>query len=80
VNATTAGVFDNYCAILDISIRNDGADGMVVVVGTITQAGETKKNEIPVYLTQGATQRVKLVFPLKWRGGDWTPNVTVEVP
>jgi hypothetical protein len=80
VNATTAGVFDNYCAILDISIRNDGADGMVVVVGTITQAGETKKNEIPVYLTQGTTQRVKLVFPLKWRGGDWTPNVTVEVP
>lgn len=80
VNATTAGVFDNYCAILDISIKNDGADGMVVVVGTVTQAGETKKNEIPVYLTQGATQTVKLVFPLKWRGGDWTPNVTIEVP
>lgn len=80
VNATTAGVLDNYFAILDITVRNDGADGVIVVVGTVTQAGETKRNEIPVSLTKGATQTVKLVFPLKWRGGDWTPNVTTEVP
>ena len=80
VNATTTGVFDNYYAILDITARNDGADGMVVVVGTITQAGETKKAEIPVSLSSGDTQTVKLVFPLKWMGGEWTPNVTTEVP
>jgi len=80
VNATTAGVFDNYFAILDITAKNDGADGVIIVVGSITQAGETKKNEMPVYLSQGATQTVKLVFPLKWRGGDWTPTVGTEVP
>ncbi len=80
VNATTAGVFEDYCAILDITVRNDGADGVVVVVGSITQAGETNKSEIPVSLTKGASQTVKLVFPLKWRGGDWTPNVSTEVP
>jgi hypothetical protein len=80
VNATTAGVFDNYYAILNITAKNDGADGMVVVVGTVTQAGETEKAEIPVSLSSGETQTVKLVFPLKWMGGDWTPNVTTEVP
>lgn len=80
VDATTAGVFDNYYAILHITTKNDGADGMVVVVGTITQGGVTKKAEIPVSLSSGETQTVKLVFPLKWMGGDWTPNVTTEVP
>ena len=80
VNATTAGVFDNYYAILNITTKNDGADGMVVVVGTITQGGETKTGEIPVYLSSGDIQTVKLVFPLKWMGGDWTPNVETRVP
>jgi hypothetical protein len=80
VNATTAGVFDNYYAILNITTKNDGADGMVVVVGTITQGGEAKTGEIPVYLSSGDIQTVKLVFPLKWMGGDWTPNVETRVP
>ena len=80
VNATTAGVFDNYYAILNITTKNDGADGMVVVVGTVTQAGETEKAEIPVSLSSGETQTVKLVFPLKWMGGEWTPNVETRVP
>ena len=69
VNATTAGVFDNYYAILNITVKNDGADGMVVVVGTVTQAAATNKAEIPVSLSSGETQTVKLVFPLKWMGG-----------
>jgi hypothetical protein len=80
VNATTAGVFDNYYAILNITTKNDGADGMVVVVGTVTQAGQTEKAEIPVSLSSGETQTVKLVFPLKWMGGEWTPNVETRVP
>ena len=80
VNATTAGVFDNYYAILNITAKNDGADGMVVVVGTITQGGEEKRGEIPVYLSSGDIQTVKLIFPLKWMGGDWTPNVETRVP
>lgn len=80
VNATTAGVFDNYYAILDISVKNDGADGVVIVVGTISQGTSSLTNEIPVYLTQGTMQTVKLVFHLKWRGGEWTPSVQTEVP
>jgi len=80
VNATTAGVFDNYYAILNITAKNEGADGVVIVVGSITQAGLTQRNEIPVYLTAGSAQTVKLVFPLKWKGGDWAPTVQTEVP
>jgi len=80
VNATTAGVLDNYYAILNITAKNEGADGIVIVVGSITQAGQTQSNEMPVYLTSGSAQIVKLVFPLKWKGGDWTPTVQAEVP
>jgi hypothetical protein len=80
VNATTAGVFDNYYAILNITAKNEGADGVVIVVATITQAGQTQRNEIPVYLSSGSAQTVKLVFPIKWKGGDWTPTVQTEVP
>ena len=80
VNATTAGVFENYYAILDITAKNEGADGVVIVVASITQAGETKRNEMPVFLTKDNAQTIRLVFPLKWRGGDWTPTVGNEVP
>jgi hypothetical protein len=80
VNATTAGILDNYYAILNITAKNEGADGIVIVVASITQAGQTQKNEMPVYLTSGSAQTVKLVFPLKWKGGDWTPTVQTEVP
>lgn len=80
VNATTAGVMDNYYAILNITAKNEGADGIIIVIGSITQAGQTQKNEIPVYLTSGSAQTVKLVFPLKWKGGDWMPTVQTEIP
>ena len=80
VNATTAGIEDNYYAILNITAKNQGADGIIIVVGSITQAGQTQSNEIPVYLTSGSAQIVKLVFPIKWKGEDWTPTVQAEVP
>jgi len=80
VNATTAGVLENYYAILNITAKNEGADGIVIVVGSITQAGQTQRNEIPVYLPSGSAQTVKLVFPLKWKGGEWTPTVETVIP
>jgi hypothetical protein len=80
VNATTAGVFENYFAILDITAKNDGADGVVIIVASITQGSDTKTSEMPVSLKKDEAQTVRLVFPLKWRGGDWTPSVTTEVP
>ena len=80
VAATTAGIEDNYYAILNITAKNQGADGIIIIVASITQAGQTQTNEMPVYLTSGSSQTVKLVFPLKWKGGDWTPSVQTEIP
>lgn len=80
VNATTAGVFENYFAILDITAKNDGADGVVIIVASITQGSDTKTSEMPVSLKKDEAQSIRLVFPLKWRGGEWTPSVTTEVP
>ncbi len=80
VNATTSGMFDNYYAVLDVTLRNDGADGMVILVGSINQANQTTKGELPLYLARNTTETVRLVLPLKWRGGDWTPSAEVDVP
>lgn len=80
LNAATSGAMDNYYAILDITVRNDGADGTIIVDASITQAGQTVENELPVYLTRNAKQVVRLVLPLKWKGGDWVPNVATRVP
>lgn len=80
VVASTLGMFDNYYAIVEVTVRNDGADGMVVVFGSITQGGETKESELPTYIVHNGTQTVKLVFPLKWKGGAWTPKIEVGIP
>lgn len=80
LTASTVGVFNDYYAILTIGVRNNGAEGVIVVVGSISQGTETKKSELPVYLAQEASQTVKLVFRLQWNGGDWTPRAETKVP
>ncbi len=80
VNAITAGLFESYFAVLEVTVTNEGSDGVIVVVGSIAQGGVTTKNEMPVYLAHNAIQSVRLAFPLQWKGGDWTPNVTTEIP
>ena len=80
VSAATTGVFEKYYAILDATIKNGGSDGMVLVVGTIAQGTETIKSEVPVYIPRDATLTIRLVFPLKWKGGEWTPSVQTEIP
>ena len=80
VVASTAGMFDDYVAILDITVINNGSDGLTIVPGSIAQAGVNMKKELPIFLAHNATQTVKLVFPIKWRGGEWTPTVSAEIP
>lgn len=80
VNAITAGLFESYYAVLEVTVTNEGSDGVIVVVGSIAQGGVTTKNEMPVYLAHNAIQSVRLAFPLQWKGGDWVPNVTTEIP
>lgn len=80
VNATTSGIFENYFAILDITVRNDGADGMIMLIGNVNQANANIKGELPLYLARNMTETVRIVLPLKWRGGEWTPSAVTEVP
>jgi|WetSurMetagenome_2_1015567.scaffolds.fasta_scaffold670510_1 hypothetical protein len=78
VNAATSGMGDKYYAILDITVKNNGADGTVLVVAKITQAGLTQENEIPISINHNAKQTVKLVFPLQWKVNDWKSTIDVK--
>jgi hypothetical protein len=80
VTASTSGQLDYYYAILEIAIKNDGAEGTVLLTATVTQGTDVKTREVPVALSKNAREGIRLVFPLKWKGGEWTPTVKVEVP
>ena len=79
LTAETSGMLDNYYATLNITVKNEGAAGTVVVLAGITQGSQTMESEFPLYITHNDKQTLKLVFPLKWEGGDWTPSVRTEV-
>jgi hypothetical protein len=78
--ATTSGTEEAYYTILDIKVKNEGAEGTVLVQASVTQSGTTNQREMAVYLMQGETHELKLTFPLKWEGGDFTPKAVATVP
>jgi hypothetical protein len=78
--ATTSGTEAAYYATLDITVKNDGAEGTILVQASITQAGKTSQNSMPVYLKEGQDHELKLTFPLVWQGGDWTSSVQTIIP
>jgi len=80
VIATTSGTEKAYYAILDITVKNEGAEGTILVVATVTQDGKSSQNEMDVYLKQGRSHELKLTFPLVWKGGKWTADVQALVP
>jgi len=77
---TTSGTQNAYYATLDITVKNDGAEGTFLVVASVTQNGKTSRNEWPVYLKQGKSYEMKMTFPLTWKGGKWESNVQTVVP
>ena len=80
VVATTSGTETAYYTTLDIKVRNDGAEGTVLVLGSVTQNGKTSQDKMPVFLKKGESHELKMTFPLVWQGGDFTPNVQTLVP
>lgn len=80
LTASTAGFVDDYYVIVEAVVKNDGADGLVLVTADLAQAGETNTKQIPVSLTKGESQPIRFVFPVKWKGGEWTPSVRAEIP
>jgi len=80
VVATTSGTETAYYTTLDIKVRNDGAEGTVLVLGSVTQNGKTSQDKMPVFLKKGESHELKMTCPLVWQGGDFTPNVQTLVP
>jgi hypothetical protein len=80
VVATTSGTKSSYYATLDIKVKNDGAEGTILVIGSVTQAGKSAQNEMEVFLKQGESHELKLTYSLVWQGGDFTTNVQAIVP
>jgi len=80
VIATTSGNEDAYFAILDIKVKNEGAEGVFLVIASVTQDNKTQKEEMDVYLKQGKEHELKMTFPLVWKGGKWTSDVKTEIP
>jgi hypothetical protein len=80
VVGTTSGTESAYYAILDIKVKNKGAEGTILVVASVTQAEKTVQNEMAVYLKQNETHELKLTFPLVWKGGEWKSDVKTQIP
>jgi hypothetical protein len=80
VVTTTSGTEGAYYAILDIKVKNKGAEGTILVVASVTQDGKTVQEEMPVYLMKNVTHELKLTFPLVWKGGVWTSEVKTQLP
>ena len=80
VVATTSGTETAYYATLDITVKNKGAEGTILVQATVTQNGKSSQNQMPVFLKQNETHELKLTYPLVWMGGDFTSDVKTIVP
>jgi hypothetical protein len=80
VVASTTGTADAYYAILDIKVKNSGAEGTILVVASVTQGDKTVQNEMPVFLMHNETHELKMTFPLVWKGGDFTSSVHTQIP
>ena len=80
VVTTTSGTQSAYYATLDIKVKNNGAEGTILVQASVTQNGKTNQNEMPVFLKEGEEHELKLTFPLVWEGGNFTCAVLAIVP
>lgn len=80
ITASTVGFYEDYQVILDANIKNNGAEGVIIVIASVTQSGNTSTKQMPISLGKGESQVVRFIFPIKWKGGEWTPNVTTELP
>jgi hypothetical protein len=80
LTSTTSGTEGAYYAILDIKVKNNGAEGTILVIASVTQNDKTIQNEMPVYLMKGVTHELKMTFPLNWKGGEWKAEAHTQIP
>jgi hypothetical protein len=75
-----SGTKSAYHATLDIKVKNNGAEGTIVVRGSVTQSGKTSQNETSVFLKEGEERELNLTFPLVWGGVNFSCAVQAIVP
>jgi hypothetical protein len=81
VDVINTGTQDKYYAILDITVKNDGTDGMVIITGSVTQGTQPPvTSELPVYLVGKSKQVIRMVLPLKWGAGEPVAKAAVRIP
>ncbi len=81
VDVVTTGTQDKYYAILNITVKNDGSGGTVIITGSITQGTQSPvTSEMSVYLNGNSKQVIPMVLPLKWGAGEPTAQVEVQIP
>lgn len=78
--ASTSGTQSAYFVTLDIKVKNNGAEGTILIQASVTQSGKTSQNEMPVFLKQNEEHELKMTFPLTWQGGEFTSNVQAILP
>jgi hypothetical protein len=79
-SATTSGTEGSYYTTLDISVKNNGSSGMVLVTASVTQNGKTSQKETYSFVKKGESRPFELTFPLVWKGGDFTYKVEASIP
>lgn len=58
----------NYVLFVEVTVRNNGADGWVKVYADISGAGKYEKQDQRLYLTNGETKDLNFVFDVNFLG------------
>jgi hypothetical protein len=58
----------NYVIFVDVTVKNNGASGPVVVYAEISGAGKYEKQEQTIYLSSGEQRTVRFTFDVSFWG------------
>jgi len=66
----------NYVCKVDVTVKNNGADGWIKVYAEISGAGRYEKQEERIYLANGGSRSLQFVFDISLWGAISSPSIT----
>ena len=66
----------NYVYKVDVTVKNNGADGWIKVYAEISGAGRYEKQEKRTYLANGESKSLQFVFDISLWGAITSPSIT----
>jgi len=66
----------NYVYKVDVTVKNNGADGTCMVYAEISGAGRYEKKYQRIYLTNGESRSLQFVFDISLWGAITSPSIT----